>query len=176
MNAYQGYIRADGKAGSRNYVAIIPSVVCAAEVVEAIVANTVMTQGIIHHQGCCQTPPDLERITDCLIKIAENPNVGASLIVSLGCEGVDTDRLEAAARATGKPVERINIQELGGTSAAIKAGIDAAQRLVLAISGQQRQSVDMSRFVMGIKCGASDTTSAFEVCVSSARALQLPRI
>jgi len=159
MNTYQGYLRKDGKVGSRNYVAIIPSVVCAAEVVEAIVANTVMTQGIIHHQGCCQTPPDLERITDCLIKIAENPNVGASLIVSLGCEGVDTNRLEAAARATGKPVERINIQELGGTSASIKAGIDAAQRLVLAISGQQRQTIDMSRFVMGIKCGASDTTS-----------------
>jgi len=156
---FQGYLRKDGKAGARNYVAVIPSVVCSNEVVEAIVQNTVMTQGIIHHQGCCQTPPDLERITDCLIKIGENPNVGASLIVSLGCEGVDTDRLEAALRATGKPVERINIQELGGTSAAIQAGIDAAQRLVLAISGQQRAAVDLSNFTMGIKCGASDTTS-----------------
>jgi len=159
MASYQGYLRKDGKVGARNYVAIIPSVVCANEVVEAIVANTVMTQGIIHHQGCCQTPPDLERITDCLIKLCENPNVGAALIVSLGCEGVDTNRLEAAARATGKPIERVNIQELGGTSASIQAGIDAAQRLVLAISGQQRETIDMSRFVMGIKCGASDTTS-----------------
>ncbi len=159
MASYQGYLRKDGKVGARNYVAIIPSVVCANEVVEAIVANTVMTQGIIHHQGCCQTPPDLERITDCLIKLCENPNVGAALIVSLGCEGVDTNRLEAAARATGKPIERINIQELGGTSASIQAGIDAAQRLVLAISGQQRSTIDMSKFVMGIKCGASDTTS-----------------
>jgi len=159
MPSFQGYVRKDGKVGTRNYVAIIPSVVCSVEVVEAIVANTVMTQGIIHHQGCCQTPPDLERITDCLIKICENPNVGAALIVSLGCEGVDTNRLEAAARATGKPIERINIQELGGTSAAIAAGINAAQRLVMAISGLQRETVDMSRFVMGIKCGASDTTS-----------------
>ncbi len=157
--SYFGYVRKDGKVGSRNHVAIIPSVVCANEVVESIVANTVMTQGIIHHQGCCQTPPDLERITDCLIKIGENPNVGASLIVSLGCEGVDTDRLEEALRATGKPVERINIQELGGTSAAIREGIDKAQKLVMEISGQQRQKVDMSTFVMGIKCGASDTTS-----------------
>ena len=159
MPSFQGYVREDGKVGARNYVAIIPSVVCSVEVVEAIVANTVMTQGIIHHQGCCQTPPDLERVTDCLIKICENPNVGAALIVSLGCEGVDTNRLEAAARATGKPIERINIQELGGTSAAIAAGINAAQRLVMAISGLQRETVDMSRFVMGIKCGASDTTS-----------------
>lgn len=156
---YSGYVRKDGKVGSRNHVAIIPSVVCASEVVENIVHNTVMTQGIIHHQGCCQTPPDLERMTDCLIRIGQNPNVGASLIVSLGCEGVDTDRLEAELRATGKPVDRINIQELGGTSASIKAGIDRAQKLVVAISGQQRETVDMSTFVMGIKCGASDTTS-----------------
>lgn len=156
---YKGYVRPDGKVGVRNHVAIIPSVVCANEVVESIVHNTVMTEGIIHHQGCCQTPPDLERITDCLIKIGENPNVGASLIVSLGCEGVDTDRLEKALRATGKPVERINIQELGGTSASIQAGIDKAQSLIMKISSQQRTEVDISTFVMGIKCGASDTTS-----------------
>jgi len=159
MNTYMGYVRKDGSVGCRNYVAIIPSVVCANEVVESIVANTVMTTGIIHHQGCCQTPPDLERITDCLIGVGKNANVGAALIVSLGCEGVDTDRLEAELRATGKPVERINIQELGGTSASIQAGIDKAQKLILAISGQQRTECDMSSFVMGIKCGASDTTS-----------------
>jgi altronate dehydratase large subunit len=159
MSSYMGYVRKDGKIGSRNHVAVIPSVVCANEVVESIVHNTAMTQGIIHHQGCCQTPPDLERITDCLIKIGENPNVGAVLIVSLGCEGVDTDRLEREIRATGKPVERINIQELGGTSPSIRAGIDKAQQLVLQISGMQRTEVDLSTFVMGIKCGASDTTS-----------------
>jgi len=159
MSSYMGYRRKDGKVGVRNHVAVIPSVVCANEVVESIVHNTVMTQGIIHHQGCCQTPPDLERVTNCLIKIGENPNVGAALIVSLGCEGVDTDRLEAEIRATGKPVERINIQELGGTSAAIQAGIDKAQKLIRQISGCQRTEIDMSNFVMGIKCGASDTTS-----------------
>ncbi|HRV24402.1 MAG TPA: UxaA family hydrolase, partial [Sphaerochaeta sp.] len=159
QSGFFGYVRKDGSVGVRNYVAILPSVVCVNEVVEAIVANTVMTQGIIHHQGCCQTPPDLERTTECLIKIGENPNVGAVLIVSLGCEGVDTDRLEAALRRTGKPVDRINVQELGGTSRAIQAGLDKAQRLIRKIAGEQRVEVDMSHFTMGIKCGASDTTS-----------------
>lgn len=154
-----GYVRKDGKVGTRNYVAVIPSVVCVDEVVESIVNNTAGTQGIIHHQGCCQTPPDLERITNCLIKIGENPNVGAVLIVSLGCEGVDTDRLEAEIRETGKPVSRINVQELGGTSRSIQVGMDEAQKLIREISGLQREEVDISRFVMGIKCGASDTTS-----------------
>jgi altronate dehydratase large subunit len=156
---FWGYLRKDGSVGTRNYVAIIPSVVCVNEVVEAIVANTVMTQGIIHHQGCCQTPPDLERVTECLIKIGENPNVGAVLIVSLGCEGVDTDRLESTIRKTGKPVERINVQELGGSSASIKLGIDKAQNLIRLISGERKTEFDMSHFRMGIKCGASDTTS-----------------
>jgi altronate dehydratase large subunit len=154
-----GYVRPDGSVGTRNYVAILPAVVCVNEVVEAIVANTTMTQGIIHHQGCCQTPPDLERTTECLIGIGKNPNVGAILIVSLGCEGVDTDRLEATLRATGKPVDRINVQELGGTSAAIQAGMDKAQALIREIAQIQRTEVDLSRFTMGIKCGASDTTS-----------------
>jgi altronate dehydratase large subunit len=158
-SVYWGYVRPDGSVGTRNYVAILPSVVCVNEVVEAIVANTVMTQGIIHHQGCCQTPPDLERTTECLIGIGRNPNVGAILIVSLGCEGVDTDRLEATLRATGKPVDRINVQELGGTSAAIQAGMDKAQALIRAIAITQRTEVDLSKFTMGIKCGGSDTTS-----------------
>ena len=92
QSGFFGYVRKDGSVGVRNYVAILPSVVCVNEVVEAIVANTVMTQGIIHHQGCCQTPPDLERTTECLIKIGES-ECRAVLIVSLGCEGVDTDRL-----------------------------------------------------------------------------------
>jgi altronate dehydratase large subunit len=127
--------------------------------VSAICSLTKNTCGIMHHQGCCQLPPDLNMITDSLIEIGRNPNAGAVLVVSLGCEGVDTDRLEQEIRATGKPVERINVQELGGTSNAIKQGVDMVQKLARQISGIQRQTVDLSRLTMGIKCGASDTTS-----------------
>lgn len=156
---FKGYVRPNGKIGSRNYVAVIPSVVCANEVCEAIVSQTVNTRGYFHHQGCCQLPPDLERVTDCLIGLGTHPNVGAALVVSLGCEGTDTDRLTDSIAASGIPVERVNIQELGGTSAAIAAGIDKAQRLAMKISGQQRVEADLSHFVLGIKCGASDATS-----------------
>lgn len=156
---FYGYLRPDGQVGTRNYVAIIPSVVCANEVVEDIAHQTIGTQAVLHHQGCCQTPPDLERVTESLIGLGKNPNAGAVLIVSLGCEGVDTDRLEAEVRKTGKPVERVNIQEIGGMSKAIQRGVDLAQKLYISISGQQRQPMDLSALTMGIKCGASDTTS-----------------
>lgn len=156
---FMGYVRADGQVGCRNHVAVIPSVTCAGDVASAIVRQVAGTVGFFHHQGCCQLPPDLDRVTETLISLGCSPNVGAALIVSLGCEGTDTERLYEMIRATGKPVKIIRIQELGGVSAAIKAGIDAAQELVMEISGMQRQAVDISRVTMSIKCGASDTTS-----------------
>ncbi|MGE4484850.1 MAG: UxaA family hydrolase [Oscillospiraceae bacterium] len=157
--SFNGYRRPDGKYGSRNLVAVIPSVICANDVCQAICRQVQGTVGYFHHQGCCQLPLDLRRVTDTLINLGKSPNVGAALVVSLGCEGTDTARLVAELRETGKPVEVIGIQELGGTSRAIQAGIDAAQHLVVGISGQQRERADISNVIMSIKCGASDTTS-----------------
>lgn len=159
QTVFQGYRRPDGQYGARNLVAVIPSVICANDVAQAICRQVQGTAGFFHHQGCCQLPLDLRRVTDTLINLGKSPNVAASLIVSLGCEGTDHERMLAELRATGKPVEIIRIQELGGTSRAIQAGIDAAQKLVLQISGLQREPVDVSNVVMSIKCGASDTTS-----------------
>ena len=156
---FMGYPRANGKFGARNLVAVIPSVICANDVGQAICRQVQGTIGYFHHQGCCQLPIDLKRVTDTLSNLGQSPNVGAALVVSLGCEGTDHERLVEEIRATGKPVEIIRIQELGGTSRAIQAGIDAAQRLVQQISGIQRVPVDVSNVVMAIKCGASDTTS-----------------
>ena len=156
---FMGYVRPDGKVGARNYVAVIPSVTCANDVANAICHQVQGTITYLHHQGCCQMPPDLERVTDTLISLGMSPNVGAILIVSLGCEGTDHERMYKELSATGKHVEIIHIQELGGVSKAIQLGTDIARKLVIEISGLQRQPVDVSKIVMAIKCGASDTTS-----------------
>ena len=156
---FQGYKRPDGKYGARNLVAVIPSVICANDVAQAIVRQVQGTIGYFHHQGCCQLPSDLKRVTEVLLNLGLSPNVGAALIVSLGCEGTDHQRIYETIKAAGKPVEIIHIQELGGTSRGIQAGIDAAQKLVMEISGQQRETADISNLVMAIKCGGSDTTS-----------------
>lgn len=78
------------------------------------------TIGYFHHQGCCQLPLDLKRVTDVLSNLGQSPNVAAALVISLGCEGTDQNRIVEEIRATGKPVEIIRIQELGGTSRAIR--------------------------------------------------------
>ena len=156
---FMGYVRPDGKVGARNYVAVIPSVTCANDVAQAICRQVMGTVSFLHHQGCCQMPPDLERVTDTLISLGKSPNLASVLVVSLGCEGTDHERMVKEIAATGKHVEIIHIQELGGVSKAIQAGTDIARRLVIEASGLQRQPVDVSNIVMAIKCGASDTTS-----------------
>ena len=156
---FMGYVRPDGKAGSRNLVGIIPSVTCANDVAQAITAQVQGTVGFFHHQGCCQLPPDLDRVTETLTSLGCSPNLAAVLIVSLGCEGTDFQKMFSAIEATGKPVRLIGIQELGGVSNAIQKGTDLARELVMIVSGYQREPVDISHAIMSIKCGASDTTS-----------------
>ena len=105
---WYGYRRANGMCGSRNLVAIIPSVVCANDVAQAIVRQVQGTVGYFHHQGCCQLPIDLKRVTDTLSSLGQSPNVGAALVVSLGCEGTDHKRLVEEIKASGKPVRIID--------------------------------------------------------------------
>lgn len=156
---FMGYVRDDGSIGARNHVAVIPSVNCSNDVVKRICECVNQTRPLNHHQGCCQLPPDLDRVTESLAALGCNPNVGAALIVSLGCEGTDVDRIAQTIAQTGKPVEIIRIQELGGTADAIAEGIKKAEKLAIEISCKQREPVDMSHCIMGIKCGASDATS-----------------
>lgn len=156
---FMGFHRPDGRVGARNLVGVIPSVTCANDVAQAIVTEVQGTVGYFHHQGCCQLPPDLDRVTATLTSLGQSPNLGAVLIVSLGCEGTDFEQMYKTIEASGKPVRIIGIQELGGVSNAIQKGIDLARELVMEISGQQRQPAPIEKAVMAIKCGASDTTS-----------------
>ena len=156
---FWGYVRENGKVGARNYVAVVPTVVCAAEAAQTICNSVTGCISYLHHQGCCQLPPDLERVTDTLISLCCSPNVGAVLFVSLGCEGTDVERLMQTVAATGKPIDMVRIQEDGGISSAIALGISKAKTLAAKISNQQREKVDASNIVMSIKCGGSDATS-----------------
>ena len=145
---FKGYPRPDGQIGIRNYVGVIPSVTCASDVASAICRQVQGCVTFPHHQGCCQMPPDLERVTDTLISLGKSPNLGAVLIVSLGCEGTDVERMYKELVATGKTVDIIRIQELGGVSNAIQAGTDIARNMAIEISGIQREEADISNVVM----------------------------
>lgn len=156
---FMGYRRADGRVGTRNYVGIIATVACSNEVARAVAAQVKGAVAFSHQQGCCQTPPDLERVTKALIGLGSNPNLAAVLLVGLGCEGTDVERVAQAIAATGKPVQVIGIQDEGGGAKTTAKGVLMAQQMAVEASRVQRVECSTADLVLGLKCGSSDTTS-----------------
>lgn len=157
--AIRVYLRSDGGIGVRNYVAVMPTVACANDVAERIAERIQGARSLLHHQGCGQLQSDLTQIERTLIGLATNGNVGAVILVSLGCEGVNVDRMHAAIQRAGRPVSRVNIQELGSSLRAIRRGRAACRAMAAACRRARRTTVDLDRLIVGIKCGASDMTS-----------------
>ncbi len=113
MTAFMGYRRPDGRVGTRNYVGILSTVVCANEVADGISRQVGGTACFMHQQGCCQTPVDIRRVNDALSGLGGNPNLAAVLLVSLGCESTAVEEVASRIAASGKHVETIVIQEIG---------------------------------------------------------------
>ena len=153
----QGYQRPGGPPGARNYVAVLPTVGCVNEVARRIAAAVPAARPMLHHQGCCQLPTDVKIVTDVLMGVCLNPNVAAVVLVSLGCESVTGEHIVSAVEPH-KPVAMVRVQALGGITAAVAKGIEAATAFASALTGS-RAPTSVSDLVIGVKCGASDTTS-----------------
>ena len=156
---FTGFQRENGEIGVRNYVAVIPTVGCANEVAEAIADRVPGSKPLLHHQGCCMIQSDIEVVERTLIGLGSNPNVAAVVLVGLGCESVSIDRVGDGIAETGKPVESVVIQDIGGFSKAVEKGVEAAKKGVEHAERFKRQSFDLSNLTVGIKCGSSDATS-----------------
>ena len=155
---FLGYRRPDGQVGTRNYVGVISTVVCANEVAEDIARQVDGAVSFTHHQGCCQTPLDIQRVNEVLIGLGSNPNLAAVLLVSLGCESTALDQVISGIRRAGKPVELITIQEIGGAARTRAEGTLIVQNMVAEASAHRRQQCSAADIVLGLKCGSSDTT------------------
>ncbi len=156
--SFFGYARTDGTVGVRNYVGVISTVGCANDVAYWIAQQIKGTAPFLHQAGCGQLKPDLETVTRTLSSISRNPNLAGVLLVSLGCEGTDVERIEKEISASGRPVRKVVIQNAGAT-VALNEGLLFAQELVREASGMRPQEFDDSHLVIGVKCGGSDTTS-----------------
>lgn len=160
MTTFDGYPREDGPAGVRNYVAVIPASVTASPVAETIADRaSEPVRATPHQMGTDPADVAREQIERTLSGIAKNPNVGAVLVVALGTETIDIDRIADAAAAAGRDTEQLAIRETGGTAAAVKAGVDAAATLRAGIADVRREERDGSELVFGVECGGSDATS-----------------
>lgn len=63
---FQDFRRKDGSVGTRNYIGILSTVVCANEVADGISMQINGTAAFTHQQGCAQTPMDIIRVNALL--------------------------------------------------------------------------------------------------------------
>jgi altronate dehydratase large subunit len=112
-----------------------------------------------HLAGCGQIGPDRGLTQDTLLAYCGHPNVGAVLVVALGCEQVIAQELAEAARRAGKPAEILAIQSEGGTVRTTARGIEIAKRLSSELEAQHPEPCDLSSLILCVKCGGSDYTS-----------------
>ncbi len=157
---FLGYKRPDGRVGVRNYVLVVPTVICSSVVCERIAAaRPEHIVALPHLAGCGQIGPDRGMTQDTLLAYCGHPNVGAVLVVALGCEQIIAQELAEAARRAGKPTEILAIQALGGTPATIARGTEAALAMADSIADVERTPCDIASLVLSLKCGGSDYTS-----------------
>jgi len=157
---FLGYRRGDGRIGVRNHVLVVPTVICSAVVAERIAAAIApMGTALPHLAGCGQLGPDLSLTHETLAAYCRHPNVGAVVVVALGCEQVVAQHLVDAARSAGKPAQIVSIQGEGGTLRATAKGIDVARSFAGELARTERVPCPASSLVVSVKCGGSDYTS-----------------
>ena len=115
----RGWLRSDGRKGIRNTVLVAYLVECARHAAERIARPFEDDDvHVVGFPGCYRNDYAYHMMT----RLATHPNVGAVLLVSLGCEGFDRSNLRGMIEASGRPVRTLVIQAAGGTRRTVEAG------------------------------------------------------
>jgi altronate hydrolase len=168
---FMGYRRADGSAGTRNYIALCATVNCSATVIRHI-ADHCNRSGILdafpnvdgvialaHGTGCgiAASGEGYDALQRVLWGHATHPNVGAAIFVGLGCEVMQIGRMKAMFGSSGQErFHGLTIQEAGGTRKTIAAGIETIKALLPVVNDVQRVPIPVSELTLGLQCGGSD--------------------
>jgi altronate hydrolase len=160
--AFSGYRRADGRVGTRNEIWILPTVGCVGRTAQKIAAladarHAGSVDGVhafAHPFGCSQLGDDLGGTRAILAALACHPNAGGVLLVGLGCESNQLDRLM---EEIPEPLrERVRTLRAQGVEDEIEEGLALVDALVATASQSRRQEFDFGELVVGLKCGGSD--------------------
>ena len=153
---WTGFARKDGRKGIRNVVLVVYLVECAHHVARRIVDKADDSAVQLAGFPGCYPNAYAHRLLE---RLTTHPNVGSVLLVSLGCEGFDRDRLTQTIADSGRPVRKLVIQEAGGTRATIAAGLDLIAELQGETADVPRVAMGVHDLVVGTICGGSDGTS-----------------
>jgi len=173
---FLGYKRKNGKVGTRNYIAIIPTSMCASEVSNQVASNFSTEEfikkypnidGVVslaHTEGCgCGAGIQIDRTMEVLKGVALHSNVSAVLFIDLGCEqtsyDVMSEYISGNIQKGIKPIEWITIQESGGIGKTIQKSIKIVENFLDDANNCNREEVSISNLILGTECGASDRFS-----------------
>jgi altronate hydrolase len=174
IGTFMGFRRADGRVGTRNYILIVPTSMCASHEATQIsmmaeflhysrekFPNVDGVVAIPHNKGCgCQDGSTLDVMMRTLSNYADHPNVGGVILIDLGCEKTNLSYVEKyltkRESPVDKPLYKIGIQEVGGTQSAIETGLKYVQEMLPEVNKATREEFPVSELVLGVKCGGSD--------------------
>ncbi len=156
MTDILAYLRADGRKGIRNIVVVAYLVECAHHVGREIVQH--FRGRDVHLIGFPGCYPNTYAQT-MMDRLCTHPNVGAALLLSLGCESFNKYSLANAVESSGRPVTTLTIQNNGGTLSTIKDGVDWVEQQLEALARVPRVAMQPHELIVGTICGGSDGTS-----------------
>lgn len=182
---FPGFLRPDGRVGTRNYIAVISTVNCSASTSKYISERfrgedwkrefpNVDGVFAITHKGGCGLPfggPDHQTLERVLAGFANHPNVAAYVIVGLGCEvsyashlveAQDLVPLGAKRNGSKASVPRprvLNIQDEGGITKTVEAAVNAVRTLMPEANAWKRSEQPVAKINLAMECGGSDGNS-----------------
>ena len=168
---FEGYRRANGKVGTRNYVGVLTSVNCSTTVAGFIVKE-IERSGILDDYPNIDGIIALKQANGCVIDYrgvifdtlkkttwgyATNPNMGGVIMVGLGCEGFQIPKFKEAYGVVESELFRtMTIQETGGTRKTVAAGVAAVKAMLPMVNAVKRETVPASEIMLALQCGGSD--------------------
>lgn len=165
-----GYLREDGRVGIRNVVVIAYLVECAHHVARNIAKH--FPDAPVHIIGFSGCYPNAyaDKMMNAL---CTHPNVGAVLLVSLGCESFNRNRLLENVKASGRPAMLVGIQETGGTMRSVAEGREFIASALEGLSQVPRAELPFEDLIVGVVSGGSDATSGLTANPAAGRAFDL---
>jgi len=188
---FLGFRRSDGRVGTRNYILVIPTSMCAStesQQISMIAEYTLYNRqrfpnvdGVVaipHNKGCgCSDGSNIDVMLRTLSNYADHPNVGGVILIELGCEKTNLSLVEkylaGHGRRLDKPFVRFGIQEVGGTQETIARGLREVEFMLPEVNKAERVEAPLSELVLGVKCGGSDGFSGLSANPSLGRAADL---
>ncbi|MCP1833745.1 MULTISPECIES: UxaA family hydrolase [Bradyrhizobium] len=180
QRTFNGYVRADGRVATRNYIGVLTSVNCSATAARMIadhfkgrLANYPNIDGVValtHKSGCGLDAriDGIEALRRCIAGYAAHPNFAKVLMIGLGCEVSNLDGVLG-----GSAGDALVIQQSGGTAATVRAGIERLEASLERANNIQRTPVPASELKVALQCGGSDGYSGISANAALGAAVDL---